>query len=108
MEVQEDQRVFGRFTTRFPAKFRNSRSDFGSDVFLEDLSAQGARLVSRERLHVDDSISLQIKLPDGHTQLVLTGQIVWSKIKPHGAWEIGLKFDQVKLMALQRLFKFCL
>ena len=108
MELQTDQRVFDRFPTKFPAKFDNSRSDFGRDVFLEDFSAQGARLVTRERLHLDDHIALQVKLPDGHTQLVLKGQIVWKKIKPHGSWEIGLKFDQVKLMSLQRLFKFCL
>ena len=107
MDFQEDQRIFDRFTARFPAKFEDSRDDFDSEISLRDMSAQGARLVTHQRLRVNDSVSVQIKLPDGHAQLNLNGQIVWVKNQGFNVWEIGLKFNKVSFMALQRLFQFC-
>ena len=107
MDIQEDQRIFDRFNARFPARFEDSRDDFNSEISLRDMSAQGARLVTRHRLHVNDRVGVQIKLPDGHTQLTLTGQIVWVKSQGFNLWEIGLKFENVSFMALQRLFQFC-
>lgn len=107
MDKYGDQRVFDRFKARFPAKFEDSQNEFGSEVFLRDMSAQGARLVSRQRLQIYDNVSLQIKLPDGHTQLNFNGQIVWTKNQTNDSWEMGLKFHQIKFMALQRLFQFC-
>ena len=89
MDIYEDQRVFDRFIAKFPVKFEDSRDDFGRQVFLKDMSAQGACLVSREELPVHDNVSLQVKLPDGSTKLTLNGQIVWTKNKAPGAWEIG-------------------
>ena len=107
MDIQEDQRIFDRFTARFPARFEDSREGFDSEISLRDMSAQGARLVTHQRFHVNDHVSVQVKLPDGHTQLNLTGQIVWVKNQGFNLWEIGLKFEKMSFMALQRLFKFC-
>ena len=106
--VLEDQRVFERFTARFPVKFKDSRQDFGAEVFLRDASAQGLRLVTQQRLFVHDTIVLLVKLPDGHEPLTLNGQVVWAKNKMPGAWEAGLKFHKIRLMAIQRLFRYCL
>ena len=103
----QDQRIFERFVARFPAKFKDSRHSFGAEVFLRDASAQGIKLVTRERLFLNDRVSLLVKLPDGHEPLSLHGQVVWSKSKMPGTWEIGLKFHQIRLMSLQRLFKYC-
>ncbi len=103
----QDQRIFERFAARFPVKFKDSRHDFGAEVFLRDASAQGMKLVSRERLFLHDRVSLLVELPDGYEPLALHGQVVWSKSKIPGTWEIGLKFHQIRLMALQRLFKYC-
>ena len=107
MDIQEDQRIFDRFTARFPAKFADSREGFDSEFSLRDVSAQGARLFTRHRRHINDHVCVQIKLPDGHTQLNLNGQIVWIKNQSFNSWEIGLKFENVSFMALQRLFQFC-
>ncbi len=107
MDQGEDHRVFDRFAARFPVKFKDSHRDFGSEVFLRDISAQGARFVTSEQLEIDDSVSLQVKLPDGNSSLNLNGQIVWTQNKSPGSWEIGLKFHRIKLMALQKLFQFC-
>ncbi len=107
MDFHADQRIFDRFTARFPARFKDSRDDFDNEISLRDMSAQGARLVTHQRLHVNDLVSVQIKLPDGHTQLNLNGQIVWVKSHGFNVWEIGLKFNKVSFMALQRLFQYC-
>ena len=107
MEEWEDNRVFDRFTARFPIKFADSHRDFGSEVFLRDVSAQGARLVTSEALDVNNDVSLQVKFPDGNSSLYLNGQVVWANHKAPGSWEIGLKFHRIKLMALQKMFQFC-
>lgn len=107
MDEWEDNRVFDRFAARFPVKFQGSRRDFGSEVFLRDFSAQGARFVTSEQLEVNDSVSVQVKLPDGNSSLNLNGQIVWTKNQSPGSREIGLKFHRIKFMSLQKLFQFC-
>lgn len=104
----DDRRVFDRFTARFPVKFKDGREDFGQGVFLRDASAQGVRLVSRQKLFLHDDVSLLVSLPDGHNPLNLNGQVMWSKTKSPGVWEVGVKFHKIKLMSIQRLFKFCL
>ena len=48
--TEKDKRLFDRFHARFPVKFRYSREDYGSDVFLRDASAQGARFTTTKRM----------------------------------------------------------
>lgn len=101
-----EKRVFERFPARFPAKFQHSREDFGSDVFLRDASAQGIRLATRQKMFLNDSLSLLIKLPDGGEPMVLNGRVVWIKSKDPSLWEIGLEFHDPQLMTMQRLYRF--
>ena len=101
-----ERRIFDRFSARFPAKFKDARGDYGQDVFLRDASASGANLITRERALLNDRIALEVELPDGNTPLVLNGRVVWSKPANSSMWDIGLQFDDVKLMKMHRLFKF--
>ena len=103
----DDQRVFERFMARFPTKFKDSRNDFGSNVFLRDISADGVRIASRERLFPKDSIDLLVDLPDGHNPMSLKGRVMWIKGVDSNSWEAGLKFNKVNLMSTHRIFKFC-
>ncbi|HNV23453.1 MAG TPA: PilZ domain-containing protein [Candidatus Omnitrophota bacterium] len=100
-----DQRLFERFPARFPAKFKDTREDFGSTVQLRDASAEGARIVSKERVYLNDSLSLEVELPDGHAPMTLRGQVVWVKNNTE-SWDVGLKFFKTSLMPLSRLYKF--
>ena len=34
--MDNERRIFDRFQSRFPTKFKDSRGDFGNDVFLRD------------------------------------------------------------------------
>ena len=106
-ETTEERRLFERFSARFPAKFKDSRGDYGTDVFLRDVSASGARLMTRERTFINDSLALQVELPDGQSPLTLNGSVIWSK--PHDMmWEVGLTFHKIEFLRLHRLFKFSL
>lgn len=104
----QERRVFQRFSTRFPTKFKDSHNDFGSDVFLRDASASGACIVSRERFFLHDKISIEVKLPDRTEPLTIDGEVVWQKLLDSSMWEIGLQFAQVRLMKMHRLLRYAL
>ena len=105
IETKEDRRVFERFSARFPVKFKDSREDYGNDVFLRDASASGARILTIERFFLEDQLSLEVELPDGGEPMVLNGRVVWAKSLDLSLWDIGLQFPQVNFLKIQRLFK---
>ena len=108
MVVQvDDRRVFDRFMARFPVKFKESSNDFGQNVFLRDIGAQGAKIVTKEELHPRDRIDLLVELPDGHDPLEVEGKAVWVQNGNPSSWDVGIKFDEVQFMKTQRIYKFC-
>ncbi len=107
VENQIDKRLFERFSARFPTKFKDTRDEYGTMVFLRDVSAQGAKILCRERLFPNDRVTLDVKLPDGADPLILNGQVIWIKTEePNTLWNIGVRFPKVDFMKIQRLFKF--
>jgi len=104
-QIKEDRRIFERFSARFPAKFKDSREDYGNDVFLRDASASGAHILSKERFFLDDQLSLEVELPDGGEPMILNGRVVRAKSLDLSFWDIGLEFPQVNFLKMQRLFK---
>jgi Tfp pilus assembly protein PilZ len=104
-QATEERRVFERFSARFPVKFKDTREDYGADVFLRDASAQGVRILTKERFFLDDQIDLEVELPDGGEPMGMSGHVVWVKIMNMTLWEIGVQFSQVNLLKMQRLFK---
>ena len=107
METTE-RRTFDRFSARFPAKFKDTRGDFGQDVFLRDASATGVNIVTKDRMFFNDHVDLEVELPDGQQPLVLSGRVMWSKPTNAFMWDIGLQFDQVNFMKMHRIFKYSL
>lgn len=73
-----ERRIFDRFQFRFPTKFKDSRADFGNDVYLRDASANGVNILTRDRLFINDRIALEVELPDGNDPLVLSGRVMWT------------------------------
>ena len=102
--LTRDTRVFERFTARFPVKFKHANDDFGTDVFLRDASAEGARFTTKQRMFINDCVSLLVQLPDGFSPLALSGRIVWTKLLPPALWEVGLRFHNIKLMEMRRIY----
>ena len=101
----DERRLFERFSARFPVKFKDTRQDFGAEVFLRDASAQGVRILTKERFFIDDKLSLEVALPDGGEHLILNGHVVWAKLVNLSLWDIGIEFPEVNFIKMQRLFK---
>jgi Tfp pilus assembly protein PilZ len=101
----EERRIFERFSARFPVKFKDTRENYGTEVFLRDASAEGMRLTTKERFFLEDHLSLEVALPDGKDPMVLNGHVVWVKLLNLSLWDIGVQFSQVNFIKMQRLFK---
>ena len=101
----KEKRMYDRFPSRFPAKFKDVRQGFGTNVFLRNASAQGARITTKERLYLDDSVTLEVELADGKGPVILRGEVIWAKSKNPDLWDVGLKFYKIVFMDLWRLYK---
>ena len=99
-----DCRVFDRFKASYPARFKDSSSDDNTDVYLEDVSAEGMRLSSTKRINLSDKISVVVDLPDGHDPIILDGEVVWTQDREPQRCDVGVKFDKVNLMKTQRIY----
>jgi Tfp pilus assembly protein PilZ len=105
MVTTGERRIFERFSARFPAKFKDASEDYGTEVFLRDASAEGMRILTKERYFLDDQLDLEVELPDGGEPLVLSGHVVWAKLLNLSSWDIGVHFSQVNFLKMQRLYK---
>ena len=103
METQE-RRLFYRFNARFPVKIKDAQEDFGDSIFLRDASAWGIKLTTKDRFYLNDSLSLEVALPDGLFPLNLRGQVIWTKNNTDQSWDVGLRFHNISLMYLSRLY----
>jgi len=101
----ENRRLYDRFTSRFPVKFKDSRSAFGSDVLLRNLSAGGAKISTRDRLYLNDSVNLEVELLDNRGPMTIRGEVVWVKERDANMWDVGLKFYKIALMDLWRIYE---
>ena len=99
-------RIFDRFPSRFPAKFKDARNDFGTDVYLRNASAGGVRITTKERLYMNDNITLEVELPDGKGAMTIRGQVTWVKSKDTEMWDVGIKFHKISLMDMWRPYQF--
>jgi Tfp pilus assembly protein PilZ len=105
LETTGERRIFERFSARFPVKFKDAREDYGTEVSLRDASAQGVRILTKERFFLNDQVSLEVELPDGGEPMILSGHVVWVKFLDLSLWDIGVQFNEVNFFKMQRLFK---
>jgi Tfp pilus assembly protein PilZ len=103
--MDEQQRMFERFPSRFPARFKDTRNDFGTDVYLRDASAGGMKITTKDRLYLNDNVTLEVEVPDGKGAMTLRGQVVWVKSKGDDIWDAGLKFHKITFMDMWRTYK---
>jgi len=102
--LSRENRLFERFPARFPVKYKHSANEFGTSVFLRDASAQGARITTREKLFLHDSVSLQVEIPGSSEPMELNGHVVWTRTHGVSLWDAGIEFHKVSLLKLSRLF----
>lgn len=103
-----ERRLFDRFEARFPTRLRDTSVDYGTDVFLKDVSGTGANITTRQRMFIDDMISLDVKMPDGLDPVVLNGRVRWvhQDPAPGGIWNVGVEFHKVDFMRMHRLVRY--
>ena len=101
----KEKRLFDRFPAQFPAKFKDTRDDFGANVRLRNVCAQGARITTTEHNYLNDSVALEVELTDGRGPMVLRGAVTWTKEIDVGIWDVGIQFHKVVLMDLWRIYK---
>ena len=101
----EDRRLFERFNARFPAKIQDSRDSYGTNLYVRDASGTGARLASKERLFVNDSVNIEVKLPDSPNPFIMRGQVKWARFRNNNLWDIGIKYHRVRLMHASRIYR---
>jgi hypothetical protein len=101
-----DRRLCGRFVSRFPAKFKDARDDFGEKIYLRNFSAGGIKITTRERLYINDGVILEVMLSDERGPMIFRGEIVWVRNRDPEIWDAGLKFYKVVLMDMWRLSEF--
>ena len=105
-QMTAERRIFERFDSPFPAKFKNSKEDYGINLCLTNASAKGARLVSKTPLHSNDIVKLEVKLPKTNNKpMEIGGQVVWVKKNDSNLWDAGLRFHNISLMQISRLYR---
>ena len=72
-----DKRLFERFTVDLPARFKGYTNKPDDRIVLQDISAQGAKLISKERFFVNDFVALEVLMPSTGDIVELQGQVVW-------------------------------
>lgn len=105
MIASTERRLFERFPVRAPVKLNGSTSDYGSEVFLREASAQGMRFSSRRRFHRHDTVSLLANMNDGFPPMQLNGRVVRVTQAEPQLWEVGVEFHKVNLLSIRRLFR---
>lgn len=104
-QKMEDRRLFERFPSRFPARIKDAREDFGTNIFLREASAEGVRIVAKEALYINDSVTLEVKLPDSSLPTLLKGRVVWVRKRDDNFWDVGLRFHEVNFVRMSRFYK---
>jgi len=104
--LNENRRSYERFQSRFPVKFKDTRDDFGSNVHLRNVSAEGTKITTREQLYLNDSVCMEVELPDGKSPMIMRGVVIWVKKLDAEIWDVGIKFHKVVFMNLWRIHKF--
>lgn len=104
---QGDRRTFERFIARFPVRFRDSQKNYGTNVSLRNASAFGIKITTKEQLFVNDSVTLELELPDCKRPMILKGQVVWvASDDGSGMHDVGIKFHTIDLVHMSRLYQF--
>lgn len=103
--ASSERRLFERFVARFPTKMKDADEDYGENFFLRDVSASGAKLFSRQKMLLEDYVSLNVELPDSSLPVCLNGYVRWVKNQLPNVWEIGIEFDKIDLMRMHRIMK---
>lgn len=105
-EIGDERRLFERFDINFSARMRGCNDDSGNEISLINISARGISFRVKGCFLVEDKISLDIAIPDGKSPMLFKGEVVWADCDEFNDCKIGLKFRQINLVRMSRLYKY--
>jgi len=104
VEASRERRIFDRMVARLPIKLSETEENFSNEIYLRDISASGAQLITKQRLIPHEKVDFWVQLPDGKGPLPLSGKVVWAREAERDIWDTGIIFEKVRLMDLHRVF----
>ncbi|TAN63092.1 PilZ domain-containing protein [bacterium] len=111
MRMQENRR-FVRWEVTRPARFRLSRQEHEGEeqiALLKDVSFSGAKLALSESLRLNDTLDMEMEIPDEHNPVHCQAKVVWQKsVDEAGAapFACGLYFTQIKSRDKDKIFQY--
>lgn len=110
MRMQENRR-FIRWQVARPARFRLARQEEEEEqmALLKDISFSGAKLSLSESLRLNDTLDMDLEIPDEHNPVHCQARVVWQKaIDEAGAapFVCGLYFTQIKSRDKDKIFQY--
>ena len=103
-ENGKDKRVFARFVSMLPLKYRNLHTGFGGDVFTRDIGGGGLQFVTNAKLvDSNDLLEMRVDSPDSSASVDLKGNVIWVKETSRDVWGVGVRFNKTKLASLSKL-----
>ena len=111
MRMQENRR-FVRWEVARPARFRLARQEHEGEeqiALLKDVSFSGAKLALSESLRLNDTLDMEMEIPDEHNPVHCQAKVVWQKaVDEAGAapFACGLYFTQIKSRDKDKIFQY--
>lgn len=101
----EDQRIFARFSARFPLRFLNLDASSEGDAQAEDISAKGIGFVASEQLAPYTPLEMWLGIPDQGEPLYARGRVIWSKSLGSDKYRTGVSLERADLMGVSRVMR---
>jgi len=103
--MNEDNRIFERFSARFPLRFIDLRDNREGIAEVRDVSAKGVGMVTEEQLLPNTALEMWLQIPDKGEPLYARGQVVWSKPQGINAYRTGINLERADMMGLSRVLR---
>ena len=102
--IKDDRRIFARFVSTAPIKYKNLETGLTGEVFARNIGGGGLRLFSTGKsMEPNDTLELWIKSPNTQEYINIKGKVIWSKEVGQEAWDVGVSFSRVKLLNLSKV-----
>jgi len=96
--MSREDRRFSRVPESFQVDCRRLGvfSEGWRKVATTDISAGGISFETEELFDLDESVEIQLTLPNFRTPFLIRGKVMRSHPRPKGTWEVALQFVEIK------------
>jgi hypothetical protein len=102
--MDEDHRIFERFSARFPLRFLDLKENREGIAQVRDVSAKGVGMITNEELQPHTPVEMWLQIPDHGEPLYTRGEVVWSKVRGTH-YHAGVNLERADMMGLSRVLR---